>query len=456
MKLDPTATTGDTVNLQQSNRDAEIVTVIEVLQSRGVISKVVDQLGTDVVLGKAGPGSTEKPNFIVGAVQSVIGGAINLIKSIDPISERERAIILLERNMNVEAEHNSVLIAVTYDAKTPELAQLVTQTILDVHGQEHLRLHQTSGSKVFFEDQHETLRAKLDTAITRLRDSKNEMGITSIEGRRGTLEARIGAIEMERYTTLQQMAATRARIADVKQQLAAIPERITAEQQTIPNSGADLMRAQLYGIQMRLLELESKFHADHPQVLATRLKVEQAKTILAREVGERKETTDDINPNHRAMKLQLAEAESQLAGHVAQDTLLVAQSQEIHADLRKLNSFEVQLEQLEREAKLARTTLFRYAENLEKVRVDEELDKQLITNINVPQTATLAEKPVSPSKLLVIALSLLLACTGSVALVFGSEKINDRVYREDQLEKSLQLPVVATIPEDAAYGKIVV
>jgi polysaccharide biosynthesis protein PslE len=61
VRLDPTATTGNTIALQQSGRDNEIATAIEVMKGRAIVEKVVDELTPEVVLGEAGTDQSE-PN----------------------------------------------------------------------------------------------------------------------------------------------------------------------------------------------------------------------------------------------------------------------------------------------------------------------------------------------------------------------------------------------------------
>ncbi len=286
VKLDPTATTGQTISMQQNDRSNEIATVIDVLHSRGIIEQVVDMLGPEVVLGRGGPGGDET-SFFVAAQQNTFGAAIDLVKRIDPISAREEAIIELDRNLLVWSENDSTMIAISFDAPSPQLAQLVAQTLVAIYRQEHLRLHRTSGSKEFFAEQQRALEAQLDEAVDQLRVAKNELNMVSIESRRVTLENRLGSIELSRLETLQQLAAVRARIADLERQLGAIPARMVSEEKTVPNTGADALREQLYALQVLLLEQESKYNDDHPALQATRVQVRQAKAMLAGETPAR-------------------------------------------------------------------------------------------------------------------------------------------------------------------------
>jgi len=451
VKLDPTATTGDTISMQTNDRASEIITVVDMLKSRGTIEKVVDKLGPDVVLGRGL--KNERTNVVVEALQAGIGQVVQLLRSIDPVSDRERAVITIERNLEVEAEHDSLLIYARYDAKSPALAKLVTQTLVDIYRDEHLRLHRTSGSKAFFADQFETLKTRLDGAVDKMRQAKNRMSMVSIDSRRGTLESRMASTELSLYGNLQQLAATRARVANIRKQLAATPERMIAEETTVPNTGADLLREQVFELQVLMLDQQAKYSDDHPLLQATREQLKQAEAMFDEQAGDRHETTNNSNPNHHALTLSLAMEESSLAGIVAQSNKLEEQRTAVLADLRQLNDYELEIDQLSRTVQLARSNYFRYAENLEKARIDEELDKERISNAILAQEATFAEKPVSPSKVIIIAFSLLLSISSVVSMVLIGEKIGDRIYKEEQLEESLRIPVFGVLPEQKQYMK---
>jgi polysaccharide biosynthesis protein PslE len=452
VRLDPTATTGKTIALQQAGRDSEVATVIEVLSSRAIVEKVVDRLAPKTVLGQGEGAADPSSSRIADALMLPVHKIVGAIKNIDPITEHEEAVIQIERNLDVDAEHESTLIVLTYDAETPQLAQKVLNEIVAVYREEHARLHQTTGSKTFFTEQRDSLETQLVAAEDALRTAKNRMGVGSIESRRSTLEDRLGSVEQGRNTTIQAIAAAEARVAALKERAEDMPERMHESTTTMPNTGADSLRSQLYALQVDLMNLKAKYNDDHPLVVSMQAQVDDALKMLKTESGSREQTVDTVNSNRRALLLELAQAESQLAGSEAQLAELDKQRSAALADLRKLNDYEVEIEALTRTATLARNDFYGYADNLEEARVDEELNQQHITNVAVAQAATAAEKPVSPSKLLVGALSLALASVGTVALVLGCEKLDGRVRSEDQVESVLRLPVLASVPEGRAYG----
>lgn len=453
VKLDPTATTGETISMQQNDRSHEIATVVDVLRSRGITEQVVDVLGPEMILGQGEIGGAE-PNFLTTLKNNTLGAAINLVKSLDPISPREEAIILLEKNLSVWSESDSTLIAISYDAETPQLAQLVAQTLVDVFRQEHLRLHRTSGSKEFFLTQHGELEAELNNAVDQLRSAKNELNMVSIDSRRQTLEDRLASIELGRLDANQQLAAAQARIADLSEQLGAIPARMVSEEMTVPNTGTDALKEQLYALQVLLMEQESKYNDAHPALQATRAQVREAEAMMAQETADRQEITSNVNPNHMSLALLVAQAQGDVAANEARRNQLDGQREAVLAELTQLNDHEVLIDKLTRETQLARDKFFRYAENLEQARIDEALDRERISNLSVAQFATLAEKPVSPNKLLVLALSLVLAVAAAAGVVVLSELAGNQIYTADQLRRSLPTPVLAVVPVDRKLAQV--
>jgi uncharacterized protein involved in exopolysaccharide biosynthesis len=451
IRLDPTATTGQTISLQQSGRDNEVATTLEMLRSRSILEKTVEALTPAVVLGEAGTGKAA-PNVVAETALTPLRYAARLIRSIDPVSKHEEAVLQIQRNFAVDAEHDSTVISLTYDAETPQLAQEVLQVIVEVYRNEHVRLHQTSGSKPFFTQQRDELETQLQAAETKLRDAKNRMGFASIDSRRSTLEARLGAIEQSRNGAIQSKASMEARVKSLSSQAAKLPENMHMMTTQMPNTGADTLRAQLYTLQVELMNLEAKYNADHPLVASTRAQVAEARRMLQDEDGVRESTTESVNENLRAIQLDLAKAEASMAGYEARLAELDKQRAETLVDLRKVNDYELELQELDRVATLARSNFYGYANDLEQVRVDEELNRHQITNVAVAQEASLVRKPVSPSKLLVVAMALALATVGTGVMVLGFEKMGSRVHSASQLENILRLPVLATVPEGRPFA----
>src|SRR5262245_31969783 len=102
MGIDPTATVGQTVPLQQFDRKDEIKSSIQVLKSRGIIAKVVDQLGPDVVQNRNGNQPADSHPVVEKVAAPLRTGTADG-KTLDPVPEHGEANIEAERHPKREA-----------------------------------------------------------------------------------------------------------------------------------------------------------------------------------------------------------------------------------------------------------------------------------------------------------------------------------------------------------------
>lgn len=463
VNIDPTAQTGQQmISLQQMGREGEVITAMDLMMSRGVIAKVVDRLGADYVLN-GGPDDEsegdatwlEQASAIVQeTASSAVDGLIAAVKSIDPISDREEAIIEIEENLATDAERDSTLILITYSTKSPVGAQKILSTLLEVYQDEHLRVHRNEGSRDFFQEQEEQFRVELDNAMNAVRKAKDEIGVASIESRRQNLEAQLQSTTLAAYEAESQRNATISSIQDLRRQLNEMPERMVASKTSRPNAGADLMREQLYALQVRRADLMARYKESHPLVVAISRQVGEAEKVVDSEKDVREETVDDINPIHRELSLSLKQQQSQLASLEGRLEALRDQDETIRLDLKQINADAVEIAQLERAETIASRKFYRYSDSLEQARIDEELENQKISSISLAQEPTRTEKPVSPSKVLVGLASIVLAMAGTAATILGLEQVNDKPRSEPSIEKAAGIPVLASIPESSIHGRV--
>ncbi|MEQ1830182.1 MAG: hypothetical protein ABL921_29765 [Pirellula sp.] len=453
--LDPTATTGQTVQYLQSGREGEIKSAIDVIGSGGLLGKAIDKVGVNVALGiEPVPGTNQKTSRMPGFIKTAKKMVLDVIESIDPISDREKAISEARDSLSVEAERESTVLVITYDADSPELAQHTLNAIVETYEKEHARIHQNQESLDFFDEQKNVLKEQLDDSIARLRDAKSSMGLGSILGRRDTLEFQLKQVRGEVLDTEQQLASARARVDEIKGQLTRKPDRIVTAKRSSPNTGRDMMRETLYQLQVRQKEVLAKFTADHPQVVTIGKQIADARRIVDDQEEQRDETVMDISMVHQQLSLELAQQEAATSGLISRLTTANKQTEDLYEDIRCLNNHEVQLELLDREVELNRERFVKYSKNVEEARIDRQLSINGVSDISILQAATLTEKPISPSKILVLAGGLLLATFGTLALILASELVDTRIRSSDDLHESLGLPVLAVIPENPAYATV--
>jgi uncharacterized protein involved in exopolysaccharide biosynthesis len=74
-----------------------------------------------------------------------------------------------------------------------------------------------------------------------------------------------------------------------------------------------------------------------------------------------------------------------------------------------------------------------YSERREQAPIDQALDLERISNVNVVQQPSLAQKPAKPNKVLLLGLGLFTALMGSCGLVFLSHQFDDDLNEGEQI-----------------------
>ena len=442
--LDPTATTGQIINVNQS-RESEVNLELEILKSRDLIEKVIDFIGPKAFLEQLDKKLSAKSS-IPKEVPEVKGPSDHFEQL--PLSDNhERAVVTIMKNLDVKALKDSCVISITYKAPNPKLAQEVIVRLIELYLEKHIAVHQTHGSHEFFTKQSDHLRDKIAELEDNLRNLRNTTGISSLEQQQRVVLDRISILEKEIDSTEAALASSKSKVQILEQTLSTIPETVvTGKTVGFPNNAADDMRARLYELQLREQELAANFKETNRQVQDIRRQISAAQELLDKEDVTRAQMTEGLNSIYQQVQSALFIEKATLSSLQAKVDSLRKQLTAANTGLEILNDTEPKIASLKREIDIQEANYSKYSESLEQSRIDYALENDKISNISVIQPATLPIRPIPQQKLLNLALALLMGLLGAVALAFFFEYIDHSMRTPEEVEKKLLLPTLASIP----------
>ena len=223
---------------------------------------------------------------------------------------------------------------------------------------------------------------------------------------------RTGLIEVE-----GELAAAQSRIEEFTTILAgAVDPNITEEVTGKANESRDEMRGQLFELETLEKDLMSKLQPEHPKLTAVRRQLSELREIVGEESIDRKEVTRRVNPAYQRMLEEqlLQRATLQALGN--QRTTLLGQQQELLREVAQLNDNEQSIRSLSNEVTILENRYALHSEKLEQARLDEVLEEQRITSVNIVQPATLQHRPTTPNKTLCGILGLFAAVFAAVGV----------------------------------------
>ena len=303
MTLDPTATTSKTITIQES-REAEINSIGDVLASRGLIEKVVDKVGVDRILetGK-GPWSEilkmpSMPSFSAASREESVDDGMDYATLV----RREKAIRKLIENIWIKPTRRAATISVTCRAETPRLARDIVAALMDIYLDVHIEANRTDGAYDFFVEQFAIQDNRVNELTHQIRNFKNDINITSIEGERASLQEQINVLDRRIIEAGGEMAAAEKRVQMLQNQHDALNDNLVTEVvDGHAHEGTDLMRDRLYQLEMNVNKLLVDYTPTHPKVVSAKQELREARELYAQQPDDRKQITKAVNPTKMSL-----------------------------------------------------------------------------------------------------------------------------------------------------------
>jgi polysaccharide chain length determinant protein (PEP-CTERM system associated) len=434
--------TGDSRPIINFDREERINSEIEILSSRALAEKVVAQIGPTAVypqLADDSPGLLER--FFPKAGEELSPEEKTLMRF-------ESAVYGFMNSLAVGAVKKSNIIEIYFSHENPQMAALVVNTLADTYLAHHVSVHKAPKSVKFFQDQALLLRTKMETSEEALKALKKQYNVTSLAEERTLLLQQSSTLRAELNATLSQKVEAEKRIGQMRRQLAATPKTVSQGEVSDQNPYLiNTLEARLVELQLEENKLLAKYTDQSRPVTNVREEIRIVKQKLAEQEGKSYgSTSTGLNPTYQNLQQTLMQNEAELNAIKAK-----AETQQVHlvayqGQLEKLNRIEVELDQLQQQVDVNRENYRLYLTKLEESRISDAMDSEKITNVSLIEPARAPREPVSPKKMLNLILALFLGAFGGLGLAFFMEYLDDKIEKVEDVEETLDLPVLASVP----------
>ena len=439
--LDPTVTTGEMINVYQTRED-EINSTLQILKSRQVAELVADDVGFKPILdgpldatSRSGNSQPQSAGSLIEQLSKTLSRLKETISPSVPESDRSRAVEKLFTMTSLSSPKKSSVVEVKCKAETPEFAQQIAESWTKAFIQEHQRVTRTEGSFAFFTQQVESLKEQLHSAERELKEAKIKSQLVSIEGQQSILEAQIGDIRTKVLTNNSSLASAEAKLEELRKNLKqASVHRSQENSVVVANESWDRMREKLFELQIMERELKAKFTPSHPEVERIEQQRQEVESILKSQPDTRQH--QDLILNEGAIVASLR----------AEKTVLSSQLSVAYEELVAFNEDALKIADIQRKVEILQTSHHTQVDKLEQARIQQSLNDEQISSINMLQPASLVERPVGPSKKTQLAFGILAALIAGLTTAVFAELLNRSFNSAAQVERTLEVPVLASIP----------
>jgi len=408
------STSGQNINYYR--QDEQINSEIELLRSRTLAESVIKYLGVN-----------------------------NIYKDLDETD----ALLNFQKSLSIEGINKSNVIEVSFKHNDPKIAAKIVNMLMDAYWDQHLLVHKNPQSYKFFEEQSQVLKSKLEQAEETLQTLKKQHNISDIGEEQTLYLKQIADLRAELNRTLSQQNETKSRILQIQRQLKSTPEIIPQGENADHNSELiSNLETRLVELQIKEKELLTKYTDQSRLVKNVKEEIQLVKDKLAeQETKQYGSSRVGMNTTYQQLKENFFRNQAELKALAAKKETQNTHLAELQGKLDQLKQMEVELNQLQQAVDVNRQNYRLYLTKFEESRISDAMDNKKIANVSLIQEALPPLNPIAPKVKLNILLGIFLGGFGGLGLAFFAEYMDDSLEKPEDVEKLLQLPVLASIPE---------
>lgn len=322
----------------------------------------------------------------------------------------------VKSNLEITNTKKTDLINITAYGKTPEEAQMISQSVADNFLTLMTNLNKEDNSSVlkFLNDRMSIAKEEMETAENKLQAYQQEKGIYSPNDQTKALVDKLDDYDKKIAQLEAQEQANSAKLQDVtgqlEQQNSSLLEYNISDNDAIMN-----LRTAIVNKQVELVGLQQRYTEEHPDVIRAREELAELKKSLDREiqsaVNSKSATLTPVQGNLLMEKVQTETAEAVTSASL---DALKAKQQEAEGNMSTLSADSVEYMRLLREQKIASevyTNLVKAYENTRIQEAQESMDIQVIDAANLSKE----DMPAKPNKKLIVVIGFVLG----VMISFG-------------------------------------
>lgn len=414
LTVDPTASTSQTSTLLDT-RQAEIQSIKEMLGTRQLVEQVAEQVGIDRIIDQRSSFSRWMDE--VGEIKTSILGK----KSVETLSEEEVialqrlefCVSYIQKQLKIRASKDGNTVSISCRAHTPFLARDIVAEIMKQFNEQYILVHKSKGSVDFFKDQLAKANTLLSEREQVLRGIKDELGIMTVEDKRSLIQQELSALQSELINSEASLTSVIAEIEHLATKMSEQPEFINQESTDKPSYASELMRQNLYALEVTENELRAKYHDSHPQVIQVRDKIEKSREIFDKQGIRTGETKKMANPIRLDLEKNLITAKGRQESLMARIAGVKEDFNEAQKKLLEMNQAEVRIAETSRLVDQARDDYRILAKKLEEARIQDKMDENVLSDLATVQPATLVLEKVFPQR------GMMLVAVGAGSLFIG-------------------------------------
>ena len=361
----------------------------------------------------------------------------------------------LMKTLTIKSTSRDNLYTLAYSDKEPDRAKRVVQSLASIFVESSLgdKRKDTDSAKKFIDDQIQSYRAKLEEAENHLKDFRlKNIAVQTADGKDyfGRIAEVSSALER---ATLELREAENSRDALKRQIVGEEPVLLPDANESTAGVSLPEIDGRIDTMKRNLDALLQRFTDKHPDVVGTRrmiseLEEQKREEIKARKISSPSTLASPINSNpvYQQLKISLAENEALVASLRVRVAEYQSRYNRLKDSVKLIPQMEAELTQLNRDYEINKKNYDGLVARRESAAMSVEMDASSGgVDFRLIDPPRVTPKPVSPNRLLLLPLSLLLALAAGLFVPFAASQIRPVYFDARTLRETSGLPLLGTV-----------
>ena len=387
---------------------------------------------------------------IAGGIMALPSLGYDTLHHAPEMSARDRWALKLERNLHPSVIKLSNVIEVNFRSHDPRWCQAFLSRLLDQYLEFHAGLTHDPQAEKFFQQQAETLKAKLDGSEDKLRQFEVSNGITDLPAQKQALVSRLSDLQIQASHSAADLSSAQQQVSSIGAQLRTTPERISKETRSVQDQALQGLKLEVMQLKSQRADLLSRYQPTSQRIQEIDAKLGAAQRVLDSENHlEVKEQATDLNPIWVTLDTNLEQSKTNAAAFQATQATLAKEIQQGRDSLTQITNNGVALDRLQRQVAADKEAYLSYSRKSEEARTAQALNLSKILNVSVAQPPTFPLEPVAPRVWLNLVAGLILAAVFGLGAAYWEEQRDERIYSAATISEVSGLPTLAVFRDEA-------
>lgn len=358
-----------------------------------------------------GSGGSDTPESYIELMKSreVLNPIIEKVDLTDEEREKMKTEDFFKKYLEITNTKKTDLITIATYGKTPEEAQMISQSVADnfLALMTKLNKEENSSSLKFLDERIKIAKEEMETAENKLQTYQQEHKIYAPDTQTKSILENLNTYDNSIAQLQAQTDGNNAKLAEVTSQLeqqnASLLEYNVSDNDNIGN-----IRESIVNKRVELVGLQQQFTDEHPDVIKAKEELNSLEKSLADEIVKAVNSQSvTLSPVQASLLKDKIGTEVQISVNNASLEALKAKQAEAQESIATLSADSVEYMRLSRTANITSQVYTSLVQNYEQTRIQEakdSMDIQIIDARDLPKE----DMPAKPNKKLVVAIGFVL------------------------------------------------